>query len=147
MTHLSTDDLLDRLYGIAGSAVEAHLAGCSECSQRYAAFEQRRAESSASCEVSDRTLAAQRRAIYARIEEQPPASLRWAPALALLCLLAIGLWLYPSGTRRAAPSPHPEISDEQLFSDVYSIEESAEPRAATPIHALFEDAVFEEGGP
>ena len=36
-----------------------------------------------------------------------------------------------------------EISDEQLFSDVYSIEESIEPRAAAPIQGLFEPAVSE----
>jgi hypothetical protein len=33
-----------------------------------------------------------------------------------------------------------EQSDEQLFSDLYSMEQSDEPRAAAPIHALFESS-------
>jgi hypothetical protein len=30
-------------------------------------------------------------------------------------------------------------ADAQLFSDVYAMEQSAEPRAAAPIHALIEE--------
>jgi hypothetical protein len=59
--------------------------------------------------------------------------MKWAPALAASCLLAVGVFLY-----RPAPAPHPAVvSDAQLFSDVYSMEQSVEPRAAEPIHELF----------
>jgi hypothetical protein len=36
------------------------------------------------------------------------------------------------------PAPGVELNQEQLFSDLYSMEQSVEPLAAAPIHALFE---------
>jgi hypothetical protein len=79
-------------------------------------------------------LAAQRRAIYSRLGEQPRKPMRWVPAVAAGCLLVIGAILY-----RPAQPAHQDSGDAQLFSDVYSIEQSTEPLAAAPIHALFED--------
>jgi hypothetical protein len=38
----------------------------------------------------------------------------------------------------AAQAGKPEIDDAQLFSEVYSMEQSTEPIAAKPIHAIFE---------
>jgi hypothetical protein len=79
--------------------------------------------------------------------------------LAAACALAVLFWAYPVHHARPQapnrPAPivaqgvargvaqgvaHSEVSDEQLFSDVYSMEQSDEPRAAVPMHALFEDA-------
>ena len=62
--------------------------------------------------------------------------MRWVPALAAACLLAIGVLVYRPAPRLACT---PDPSDAQLFSDVYSMEQSTEPLAAAPIHALFED--------
>jgi hypothetical protein len=148
--HLNHDELLERLYGIGGREAHAHFLECEECAGRYAAYERRRSEAAAPVEVSTGFLAAQRRAIYARMEEPPRSQAKWAPALAAGLLLALGLFLrWPSvhPPERPAPAVKAEISDEQLFSDVYSIEESIEPRAAAPIQRLFEPVseLSEEG--
>lgn len=144
--HLTTDELLDRLYGIGARETESHFENCAECGQRYAEFERRRAEAAAGLRISTDALGAQRRAVYARIEQTPGGYLRWAPAVVALLVLALGLLVYRPPSHTPAKVARPEANDEQLFSDVYSIEQSAEPRAAAPIHAMFEDTVFEEGG-
>jgi|HubBroStandDraft_5_1064220.scaffolds.fasta_scaffold351832_2 hypothetical protein len=145
--HLTNDELLDRLYGLGEAEGETnlHLKGCAECADRWRAFELRREETAAWPEVSSEFLAAQRRGIYARLEEHSGGMhVRWAPALAAGFLLAAGVYLAIPG-RHAVPNRpapvahvvHAEMTDEQLFSDVYSMEQSAEPRAAVPMHALF----------
>ena len=147
--HLNHDELLDCLYGIGGREAQAHLLECEECAGRYAAYERRRPEAASSIEVPSDFFASQRRAVYARLGEPPRNQAKWAPALAAGVLLALGLFLWPSSPapERPAPAARTEISDEQLFSDVYSIEESIEPRAAAPIQRLFEPVpeLSEEG--
>ena len=145
--HLNHEQLLERLYGIGGREAHAHLLECEECAGRYAAYERRQSEAILPVEPSSDFLAAQRRAVYARMSQPMHHPGKWAPALVAGVLLAIGLFFYrPSAPERAAPAAGSEISDEQLFSDVYSIEESAEPRAAAPIQRLFEPAVAELSG-
>lgn len=152
--HITNDELLDRLYGLGEAEGETnqHLQGCAECADRWRAFERRRAETLAWPPVSSEFLAGQRREIYARLEE-PSGGLhvRWAPALAAGFLLAAGVYFAIPGrhvvpqtstTAHSRPAPaahvvHAEMTDEQLFSNVYSMEQSAEPRAAVPMHALF----------
>jgi hypothetical protein len=132
--HLSNDELLDRLYGLAGEA--GHIESCTDCQQRWNQLREQRARLAVSDDVSTGFLAGQRRKIYARLGEEPRHQMKWAPALAAACLLVAGVFLY-----RPAAAPHQSavVSDAQLFSDVYSMEQSVEPRAAEPIHALFED--------
>ncbi len=151
--HLTNDELLDRLYGLSEAEGETslHLRQCAGCADRLRAFEQRQAEAVVSPEVSSEFLAAQRRGIYARLEEGPQVHSRWAPALAAAFALAMGLFLIypghhsrPKAPIRPAPAARTEMSDEQLFSSMYSMEQSAEPRAAVPMHALFEDDVQAE---
>jgi hypothetical protein len=138
--HLNQDELLDCLYGIGGGEARAHLIECEECAGRCAAYERRRSEAAGSIEVPSDFLAAQRRAVYARLNEPPRSQGKWAPALAAGLLLALGLFLWPSShaPERPAPAAKADLGDDQLFSDVYSIEESIEPRAAAPIQGLFE---------
>ncbi len=97
----------------------------------------RRLELIATPPASHDFLAGQRRKIYSRLGESAPSRLKWAPALAAVCLLIAGMFVFhPAAT---APAVHTDVADAQLFSDVYSMEESTEPIAAVPIHALFED--------
>jgi hypothetical protein len=143
--HLTNDELMNQLYGIGGPEGGLHLAECVDCTYRYTAFERKRAEMAAgsAIELAPSVLAAQRRAVYARLGEAPRKQARWTPALAAAALLAMALLLYYPSTpvvSRPAPPAHADLSDDQLFSDVYSIEESAEPRAAAPIQGLFETA-------
>lgn len=147
--HLSQEELVDQVYGLGGR--DAHLLECPDCSHRFeallAAKGQTRPEE---IPLSAEFLAEQRRAIHARIERSGNMTARWAPALAAAFLLAIGVFLfYPRPHRLAAGAPMPVahtevLSNEQLFSDLYSMEDSFEPRAATPIHALFEDESGEQ---
>ena len=151
--HATRDELVDHLYGIGRGGLEPHLRQCRECASRYRALERAwhriTSEAAFGPEASSEFLAAQRRAVYARLEERPGGQVPWAPALAAALLLAVGLFFYyPLGhaSRGAPPPAYAEISDEQLFSDVYSMEQSAEPLAAAPIHGLFETAALEQTG-
>ena len=141
--HLSDDELIDRLYGLGD-----RMHDCAECDRRLQAMERRRAEIASSTSVSGDFLAGQRRGIYSRLGEPPKSRLSWAPAtVGALCVAAAGLIAY----HVAPPAPPPPVSvqhsvahpdaaaDAQLFSDVYAMEQSAEPRAAAPIHALIEE--------
>jgi hypothetical protein len=146
--HLTTDELLDQFYGIGGPKLDAHIGECPECAARYQKFEARRCEVTAEPEISNISLVTQRRAIYARIESDTGSQTRWTPALAAALLLVVGIFLYRPLTDIGERQPVPakvEISDDQLFTDVYSMAESAEPRAGAPIQALFESGSESSG--
>jgi hypothetical protein len=143
--HLSEDALLDAVYGIAGSQAEAHLRECADCAQRLNEWHEKRAAAVESVEISSEFLAAQRKKVYERIERPSHARWLWAPGLAAACALAIGVFAYPSRLHSIHPATGPrpdkraEISDAQLFGDVYSMEQSLEPAAAAPARALFQE--------
>ena len=131
-SHLTNDELVDLLYGVGGGS---HLDECRACSERFEELRERKAMAAEPVAVPWDFLAEQRRNIYARMGTRPQAGVaHWVPALAaVVCLIAVGLFSYhPERTTKA------EIIDTQLFSDVYSMEQSMEPIAAQPIHALFE---------
>jgi hypothetical protein len=131
MKHLTTDELVNLVYGVGTSG---HLDQCRNCADRFEELRERRAMAAESLPVSYDFLAAQRRNIYARMGERPQATLKWVPAMAAAaCLIAVGVFSY-----HPAQGVKPEVVDAQLFADVYSMEQSMEPIAAQPIHALFE---------
>jgi anti-sigma factor RsiW len=137
--HLNDDALLDALYGLASH--EPHLRECPVCAGRVSEWRRKRESladaADVGADVSSEFLAAQRRKIYERLEQPQPKRLRWAPALAMACLVAVGVLVYHPATP-PAPQQHGDVSDSQLFSDAYSMDQSLEPSAAAPIHALFE---------
>ncbi len=147
--HLSNDELIDRLYQIA--ADDSHLANCPDCTRRFAEMQRVKAQAIEPAPVSYDFLAAQRRAIYSRLGEDPSARMRsrlaWAPALAAVALVALGLTAHRTPVRSTSTASHgnpasqSEMSadDAQLFADVYSMEQSLEPSVAAPIHHLFEE--------
>ncbi len=135
MMHLTDDQLIDRVYGMEPDGASAHLAECDACGARWRAFEQRHREMIPATPVSAEFLTAQRRKIYSRLDHQPGRRLKWAPALVAACVLAVVVLVH----RPAPPAPRTDSGDAQLFSEVYSMEQSTEPRAASPIHELFED--------
>ncbi len=129
--HIHVDQLLEHLYG---AEAHPHVDSCPECSARLKDLQRRRAEAASGVPVSAEFLAKQRSAILARVDR--PRINKWIPALAAACAVALGLFVY----RPSAPAPRVvDSGDEQLFADVYSMSQSTEPRAATPIHELFED--------
>ena len=89
-------------------------------------------------EIPVEFLAAQRKKIYERIEQPSRMQWLWAPGLAAACALAIGLFVYHPAAQKPQQK-RAEISDAQLFGDVYSMEQSLEPAAAAPARALFEE--------
>jgi len=137
--HLSEDALLDAVYGIAGNDADVHLRGCTDCAQRLHEWQEKRASTVASIEIPGDFLAAQRRKIYERIERPSPKHWMWAPGLAAACALAVGIFVYHPAPQQQPVSKHAEISDAQLFGDIYSMEQAAEPAAAAPVRALFEE--------
>jgi anti-sigma factor RsiW len=137
--HPESDALIDVFYGIAENeaAVRAHISECAECANRWEALRRVRAAAASSAEIPSAILAAQRRKIYERIESPEPNRARvWAPALAAALLAIAGI--YVQQAERPKPSGF-DANDAQLFADAYSMEQSFEPSAAAPIHALFEE--------
>ena len=150
MKHRTDDELVDRMYGLPdGGDRPANCPGdcpadcpadCPECAARLRAFEARRAQVTQEDELPAADLAAQRTRIYERIEHSPGKSMKWFPALAAAGLVAAGVFLYSPRPLDLQPAvPRPEPGDAQLFSDLYSMEQAAGPRAALPIRALFEE--------
>jgi hypothetical protein len=143
--HLSDDQFIDRLYGIEGGP-ESHLESCAECLERWEAIQQRRAEVVTRVPVSPAALGEQRRQVLERLEPPRWRSRRvWAPALAAALLIAAGLaWYRP--TEPPAPAPEPaaaEAADPSWYEDAY-FTQPVEPRAASPLRALFEEETAAE---
>jgi hypothetical protein len=133
--HWSNDDLLQRLYGLRPD--DPHLAECEDCRRRWLALGEARRHALAEPEIAADVLERQRREVYRRLGENdfPMAWRPLAPVLAMAALFVLGTVLL-----RPVPEPQPSLaSDTQFFAEIDSELSSAEPRAAEPIHALFED--------
>jgi predicted anti-sigma-YlaC factor YlaD len=132
MKHWNETDFKDWLYGLKDE--DQHLEECPECRGEMTRLRMVRARITEQPEVSPDLLAAQRRSIYRRLYEPRHnwVALRWALPVAMVLVMVFGLTLQRG--RRSAST----ISDEQLFSDLTAIEQSAEPRAIAPMHKLFE---------
>jgi hypothetical protein len=150
--HLSDDELIGLLYGLGDG--DGHLTHCSECGERWdemrRALGMARAESSMAVEVSARRLALQRQRILERLEQPNSASLgwRWVPVATAASLLAAAMFLHQRPVvpeqSRSAPVAVNTDADAKLFTDVYSMEQDVEPKAAAPIRALFQETALEE---
>jgi hypothetical protein len=158
--HLSDDELIGLLYGVGNvEDNEDHLAGCSPCGDRLRAMNQVRLAAVEDPQISGRALAAQRQQILERLGRPSSGSHAWGsqawgsrawgwiPAAAAAALLAVALFLSrPSSTPPPVPAAKAVVNTEadmELFTDVYSMEQDVEPRAAAPIRALFQQASFE----
>jgi hypothetical protein len=142
--HLSDDQLLDRLYGLEQ---HPHADSCPDCALRYRQMELRRQELAPGVDIPQDRLISQRRRIMSRLERRPVTRWKWVPAAAAACALVAGIFVYesrPVPGVAPAPASHSESADAQLFSEMYQVEQSTEPRAAAPIHALFDQAFFED---
>lgn len=131
MKHWTEEDFKQWLYGLKDE--DQHLAECAECRAERERLTLQRRRVLNPPEVSNEFLAAQRRSIYQRLG-QPVRNwipLRWAISAAAIVVVMLGITL---NTRR-----QPAISDEQLFSELSAMEQTAEPKAIAPIHQLFEE--------
>ena len=138
--HVTDAGLIARFYGLASD--EEHLQSCASCQARLQEIQQNRALFADAPEISFEFLAAQRRAIYSRLGQNEPIAMQvWAPA-ALVVIVAMSIFLLRP-VRTSLPlikSTSPAVeTDLQLFTDVYAMEQSPEPRAAGPIRGLFKE--------
>lgn len=148
-SHWTNDQLLDKLYGISDSqaAAEFHLKDCGDCSARWERLTMQRSSVVSAAAVPEEFLAAQRRKIYARMDEKPPVWWQsifsqngFAASAAAVLVIVGGLAFYRSGQ---APLPHTnpvaqqEVSDSQFFAEMARIEQTSMPQAVSPIKALF----------
>lgn len=139
--HLKDDVFIDGLYGLVD--VEALVGTCPLCASRWNQLQEKRAAVAVPLAIPAEELAAQRRSIFARVERS--THVRWAgsmvaAAAAATCLLAIGVFVHhPLTAVHPAPASLSEtqpLSD--VYSDVYSLEQSFEPTASASFRVLFE---------
>ncbi len=136
MTHWTENEFTEWLYGLKPDS--SHLDECAGCRSKATSLERRKSEATRPPDVSSDFLAAQRRAIYAKMDQPQRhwAQPRWVLSLAMLVMIMVAsfglLRQHPSAAPLATPA------DEKLFSDLATIEQSNEPRAIQPIESLFE---------
>jgi len=141
--HLTHDDLIALAYGIGDSS---HVKTCGPCQERLAAIEQLRRNSTGDVPISFEAMAAQRRAVLARISEPAQTRLPWVPALVAAGLLMVVAIAYRpgSGPSPAAKSVDDVWSDDSLLVEIHSIEQADVPRAVAPIRGLFDDVSVDQ---
>jgi anti-sigma factor RsiW len=134
--HYSDDELVARLLGLGPE--DAHLDTCEHCSRRWAQVRDRRQLSRfGGPDVPAELLAAQRRAVYERVERKPRKSRSsWVPlpaAALLLLLLAFAVF------RPSPQEPSTDvISDDKALQDVFTVASGIEPAGLKPVKSLFE---------
>ena len=138
-SHLTDDQLLDRLYGIS-SGEGAHLENCPDCQSRWSLLQQRRDMLANLAPPSSGDLHRQRLRIQQRLDRSPAAWKRvWAPAAVAIVLLT-GLWVTRPRQVDSPPAALEEATqmiEVGWFEDTYSATRIMEPRAASPIRELF----------
>jgi hypothetical protein len=134
--HWTDEQLIDHLYGIGPN--DGHLNQCGHCFSRLNAMERRRRHLTTEEDAGASFLAAQRRAIYARLSE--PHSwwhdlpLRRLSAVAAMLLVVLGsLAVFEDHRRELAESR----ADAELVRDVSRMSFESEPEATAPLQGLF----------
>jgi hypothetical protein len=134
--HWTDEQLLEHLYGIGPA--DDHLDQCELCSNRLSSMQTRRLRLSGEEPVGDDFLAAQRRAIYARMSKphhwwnDVPVR-HWAAAAAMFTVLAGSAALYQDHRREIAEAQ----ADAQLAQDVSQMSFDSESKATAPLQGLF----------
>lgn len=138
MNHWTDEQITQWLYGLMPDC-ENHLDHCPGCRERAEAALNRRTLATQPPDVSWEFLAAQRRAIYQRMEQPRRLMIhvRWVASFAVLILAAVlGLNTWRTSSQTA---PLVSPSDARLYSELVDIDQSTEPRAIHAIHSLFEE--------
>jgi len=139
--HWTNDELLATLYGVGPSG--DHLDFCADCRERLAAMQAKRArvELEAAPAVSDGFLAAQRRAIYQRMDQPVrwwnslPVR-RWAAGVATACVLGGTLFVYEQN--RKIQIAQERVNDAKLAQEVASMANDTGVTSMAPLEGLFE---------
>jgi hypothetical protein len=142
--HWTDEQLIEHLYGIGPEG--NHIEECEACHERLLAMLAARrlaeSESSPSEQVSFDFLAAQRRSIYARVEQIPGWRIglqlrRWAAAGAMVVLLGGGFFLYEQNQHQQALQN--KVTDAQLVQEVSQMAQDSEPSPTAPLRGLFDE--------
>jgi hypothetical protein len=145
--HLSDDQLVDRLYGVASSQEDTHLDSCEECQTRWSVVQQHRDHAAASAELPAEYFHQQRREIQKRLAAPSPVfGAMWVPAALAIALVA-GLFITRTTPKVSAPArseSRAENVEAGWFEDTYSATREMEPRAASPIRELFAEGPVRE---
>ena len=134
--HWTDEQIMNHLYGVGPAG--GHLSQCDSCSSRLTSMQSRRQGFSIEDSVSDQFLAAQRRAIYARLSKthhwwQDVPVRRWAAGVAMFTVVAGSAALYQDHREEIAESR----ADAQLAQDVSQMSYESEPQATAPLQGLF----------
>ncbi|MFL6450559.1 MAG: hypothetical protein ACJ746_23195 [Bryobacteraceae bacterium] len=141
--HLTHEQLIEDLYGV-GSA-SSHLDGCEECQSRRSVLLANRqaleAARSTDSGVRGDFLAAQRRAIYEKLEARTVCHSRlgwprWAPVALTLFVLGTGVAVYEK--QHAGKPAVIQVSDAQLALEVSKMSQDWQAEPAAPLEGLFE---------
>jgi anti-sigma factor RsiW len=155
-SHWTDDQLIAYLYGILSGGEQdsghSHLDGCEECRCRLEAMQAVRSslerEHVVETDLHPDLLAMQRRSIYASIDRNPGRiwqfRLRhWAVSACCFVVVTTGAWIWqhPSDLKQRGmlELQTARVTDEQLVEDASEVAERAEPKAAAPLQALFEN--------
>lgn len=141
--HWTDDELLAHFYGVGPSG--SHLDACADCRSRLAVMQNSRERMEAAAPPSDGVtsdfLAAQRRAIYERLEQGVPwwssvSVRRWAAGLATACVLGGSLFFYEQN--REMRLAQERASDAKLVQEVASMAKDTDTSSMAPLQGLFE---------
>jgi ferric-dicitrate binding protein FerR (iron transport regulator) len=136
--HWGEQDFTRWMFGLKEE--DEHLNNCPQCQAEVARLTAVRHGITSEPAVSHEFLAAQRRAIYTRLHEPAQSWMRariLAPVGAGVALAAVCVALmFPT---KPAQQPLFTESDQKFFTEIGSMEQSAEPRAIQPIHNMFEE--------
>jgi hypothetical protein len=132
--HLSNDQLLDRIYGLAGD--DPHFDACPECQARWTHMQLLREQSSLPTPGAA-FFHRQRRAVLERIAE-PPRTYGWVPATVAAALMVV-LAVTRTAPEPTAPAPKAETAliEAGWFEETYSATRALEPAASSPLRELF----------
>ena len=113
-----------------------HFNTCNVCAARARKLEDARARLAEPPDVPHELLEAQRRSIHQRLGSRVLSWLpvRWAMSAAALGAMALGLTMF-----RANEPLHSHSVDDQFYSELSSLDQTAAPRAVQAIDALVED--------
>lgn len=131
--HLSDDQLLDSIYGLAEAGT--HLDECHDCQARWERMQTRR-EQTLLPEPRAGLFHRQRREMQVRMSEPPRSHAVWVPATVALALMA-GVLMTQTSPPVKVQRAETGIIEAGWFEDTYSATQQLEPIAAYPVRGLF----------
>jgi predicted anti-sigma-YlaC factor YlaD len=133
--HWTDEELFELLYELRPE--DNHLAGCTECALKLSSMRARYEKMrSVQVDVSAECLAAQRRAVHARIHAKRHTLPRvLIPIIGTALVATIVIVHKPSSVVQPVKPP---VSDSELFEDVFNEIADPLPTSAGPIRSLFE---------